>query len=204
MARGFPSMTALLGLLAVAGYQNRDKIGEMLRGTQGPGGGATSGMGASYGGHDQSGQPTPGAQRGGMLDGLLGGGGSSGMGGASGLGGLLGPVGAAGAGGLLSRGLSELMERFGQSGHRETAESWVGTGPNRQIEPTQMEQAIGQDTLSELEQRTGLPRQELIARLSRELPDAVDRYTPDGRVPDDDGDGMPDQPGQSGQPPRMA
>ena len=26
MSRGFPSMTALLGLLAVAGYQNRDKI----------------------------------------------------------------------------------------------------------------------------------------------------------------------------------
>ena len=30
MSRGFPSMTALLGLLAIAGYQNRDKIGEML------------------------------------------------------------------------------------------------------------------------------------------------------------------------------
>ena len=32
MSRGFPSMTALLGLLAIAGYQNRDKIAEMLRG----------------------------------------------------------------------------------------------------------------------------------------------------------------------------
>ena len=29
---GFPSMTALLGMLALAGYQNRDKIAEMLRG----------------------------------------------------------------------------------------------------------------------------------------------------------------------------
>ena len=26
MSRGFPSMTALLGLLAIAGYQNRDKL----------------------------------------------------------------------------------------------------------------------------------------------------------------------------------
>jgi uncharacterized protein YidB (DUF937 family) len=34
MSRGFPSMTALLGLLAVAGYQNRDKIAEFLRGAQ--------------------------------------------------------------------------------------------------------------------------------------------------------------------------
>ena len=114
MARGFPSMTALLGLLAVAGYQNRDKIGEMLRGTQGPGGGATP-------------DATPDM------------GGSSRTGGASGLGGLLGPLGAAGAGGLLSRGLSELMERFGQSGHREKAESWVGSGPNRQIEPNEID-----------------------------------------------------------------
>ena len=30
MARGTPSMLALLGLLAVAGYQNRDKIKDML------------------------------------------------------------------------------------------------------------------------------------------------------------------------------
>ena len=34
MSRGFPSMTALLGLLAIAGYQNRDKIAELLRGAQ--------------------------------------------------------------------------------------------------------------------------------------------------------------------------
>jgi uncharacterized protein YidB (DUF937 family) len=32
MSHGMPSMTALLGLIAVAGYQNRDKIAEMLGG----------------------------------------------------------------------------------------------------------------------------------------------------------------------------
>ncbi len=32
MSRGMPSMTALLGLLALAGYQNRDKLAEMLKG----------------------------------------------------------------------------------------------------------------------------------------------------------------------------
>jgi len=34
MARGMPSMLALLGLAAFAGYQNRDKIAEALRGAQ--------------------------------------------------------------------------------------------------------------------------------------------------------------------------
>ena len=30
MAKGYPSMLALLGLIAVAGYQNRDKIADMV------------------------------------------------------------------------------------------------------------------------------------------------------------------------------
>ena len=34
MSRGYPSMTALLALLAIAGYQNRDKIAEWLNAAQ--------------------------------------------------------------------------------------------------------------------------------------------------------------------------
>jgi uncharacterized protein YidB (DUF937 family) len=37
--------------------------------------------------------------------------------------------------------------------------------------------------LAALEQQTGLSQEELLARLSRELPTAVDQYTPDGRLP---------------------
>ncbi len=33
MSSGMPSMTALLGMVALAGFQNRDKIAEMLKGT---------------------------------------------------------------------------------------------------------------------------------------------------------------------------
>ena len=153
MSRGFPSMTALLGLLAIAGYQNRDKLAEML------------GTGAS----NAPGRPNPGS--GGQQGGL------------GGLGGLLGNLGGAGAGGLLSGGLGELVERFKQNGQGEIADSWVGTGPNRDVAPQQLEQAIGPDVLATLSQQTGLPRDEILARLSRELPTAVDKYTPDGRLP---------------------
>ncbi|MCP1838373.1 hypothetical protein ACVIHI_000258 [Bradyrhizobium sp. USDA 4524] len=31
MGRGMPSMTALLGLLAIAGYQNREKLAEPMK-----------------------------------------------------------------------------------------------------------------------------------------------------------------------------
>jgi uncharacterized protein YidB (DUF937 family) len=157
MARGgFPSMTALLGLLAVAGYQNRDKLSQMLRNRGGGGGGGLGG-----------GQAGPAG-----LDGLLGG--------------LAGTAAGGGLGSILGGGLGELSARFRQNGHGETVDSWVGTGPNRTVAPRDLEQAIGSDVLDDLTQQTGLSRDDILARLSRELPQAVDKYTPDGRVPNDD------------------
>jgi uncharacterized protein YidB (DUF937 family) len=149
MSRGMPSMTALLGLLAIAGYQNRDKLAEMLGGA-----GAKNAPGAST-------QP-----------------GSGGL-----LGNLTGMLGGAGAGGLLSGGIGELLEKFKQNGQGETAQSWVDDGPNKEVSPPQLKQAIGPDVLAALEQQTGLSQEELLARLSRELPTAIDKYTPDGRLP---------------------
>ena len=164
MSRGFPSMTALLGLLAVAGFQNRDKLSQMLGGAMGnQGGGLLGGAGQQPGG------------MGGGLGGLLGGGG---------LGGLLGSLGGnASPGGLVSGGLGELVDSFRQNGHGDTVDSWVGTGPNKQVAPDQLESAIGPDVLETLTQQTGLSREELLSRLSNNLPQAVDQYTPNGRVP---------------------
>jgi uncharacterized protein YidB (DUF937 family) len=166
MSRGFPSMTALLGLLAVAGYQNRDKLAEML------GGAGSNTSGAAGRGM----APPTGGQQSGGLGGLLGGSGG-------GLGGLLGGLGGGGLGGLLGGGLGELVDSFKQNGQGDVADSWVGKGPNRPIEPHQLERAIDPDVLATLTQQTGLSREELLARLARELPNAVDKYTPEGRLP---------------------
>jgi uncharacterized protein YidB (DUF937 family) len=171
MSEGMPSMTALLGMLALAGYQNRDKITEMLTGagTSGPNTGAgLSGLGGLLG----------------SLGGLLGGAGSTG-GGAGSTGGGTGSTGGGtgGAGNLLNNGLNELLDSFKQNGQGDTAQSWIEPGPNKEISPPQLKQAIGSDVLALLEQKTGLSQQELLARLSRELPSAIDKYTPDGRLP---------------------
>jgi uncharacterized protein YidB (DUF937 family) len=145
-----PSMTALLGLLALAGYQNRDKLADLLKGA------------------GNSTQPGAGNQQGplgGLLDNLS------------------GALAGGGVGGLLSGGLGELLERFKQNGQGDAAESWINKGPNKELPPPQLKQAIGPDVLAALEQQTGLSQEELLARLSRELPAAVDQYTPDGRLP---------------------
>ncbi len=155
MSRGMPSMTALLGLLAVAGYQNRDKIKEMLGGlTQSPSG--------------QTGGGSQGSQGGGAL------------------GNLGGVLSGASVGSVLSGGLRDLIERFKQNGQGTAADSWVKTGPNQPLGPEQLQQAIGPDVLNTLSQQTGLSREELLSRLTRELPAAVDKFTPDGRLPNED------------------
>jgi uncharacterized protein YidB (DUF937 family) len=151
MSRGFPSMTALLGLLAVAGYQNRDKIAEFLRGAQ-------RNPGALPSQEPQSGSAGGAANLGGMLAGTS-------------------------IGDLFSGGLRDLVDAFKQRGQGEVADSWVSRGPNKQIAPHQLEQAIGPDVLETLSRQTGLSREELLSRLSKNLPDAVDKYTPEGRIP---------------------
>lgn len=163
MARGrFPSMTALLGLLAVAGYQNREKISEMLSNRDGSGGPST----------------------GGNLGGVVGGASDGHPANTSGLEGLLGGfLGASGLDRLLGGGLSELTDRFRQNGQSQTVDSWVGTGANQDLSSNDLEQALGADTLDELSEQTGLSRDEVLARLTRDLPKAVDHYTPDGQLP---------------------
>ena len=158
MTRGFPSMTALLGLLAIAGYQNRDKLSEMLGGL----------------GQGQSGAPGQGKQANRQ-------GGQTAL--PAGLDNLLGGLGGAGVGGLLGGGLKDLVDSFKRAGQGDAAESWVGRGQNKQIAPQHLEQAIGPDVLATLSRETGLSHEELLSRLTRNLPDAVDKYTPDGRLP---------------------
>lgn len=54
MARGMPSLAALLGLVAVAGYQNRDKIGEFMKGLKSSQGGTTIPGGTMQGRTEQA------------------------------------------------------------------------------------------------------------------------------------------------------
>src|SRR3984893_2185648 len=148
MSRGTPSMTALLALLAVARYQNRDKIAQWRTAAQRKAGTLA--------------QAPSGAGLPGNLGAILGG---------------------AGIGDLLGGGLRDLVNTFKQAGQGDVADSWVGRGANKQIAPSQLEQAIGPDVLETLSQHTGLSRDEILSRLSKNLPEAVDKYTPEGRIP---------------------
>ena len=174
MARGMPSMLALLGLLAVAGYQNRDKISGAIddlkaRSPQGPDGApdVLGGITNSLGGLFNGGPTTQDGTRA-----------SSG-----GFGDILSGLGAGG----LAGGLGDLLGSFRNAGQAEVADSWITPGvPTQGLRPDQVEQAIGSENLAELAQRTGLSRDELIERLARTIPEAVDKLTPNGEMPTDE------------------
>lgn len=124
---------AMLGVLA---YQNRDKIGDMIRGV---------------------GDRNPNDPQGGILDQL-----SKGVSGTA---------------------LGDILDRFRGAGVGSKVDSWVGTGPNEPIQPSEVEAAIDEDTLTSLSMQTGLSREDLISRITRDLPEAVNKMTPSGEMP---------------------
>jgi uncharacterized protein YidB (DUF937 family) len=164
MASNNNQLIALLGLLAVAGYQNRDKIGEVLGSLTGQRQG-TAGAAPSTGG--------------GGLGGALGGGGLGGLLGS--LGGMFG--GSAPSAGNITGGLGQLVDQMTQNGHGSAVQSWVTDGPGRELDEGQLEQALGGNTLDALVKQTGLSKDELLSRLRAVLPSAVDKLTPDGVLP---------------------
>jgi uncharacterized protein YidB (DUF937 family) len=117
----------------------------------------------------------------GGLGGALGGGGLSDLM-KGGLGGLL--AGGA-AGSILSGGLGDLLKQFQEKGQGDAANSWVSTGPNKQIAPGDLASALGADQINSLAAQTGMSSDELLKGLSQYLPDVINHLTPDGRVPNE-------------------
>ena len=97
-----------------------------------------------------------------------------------------GALGGALGGGSLGAGLKDLLDRFRQNGQEDKVQSWVSTDANKSIAPNELEQALGEERIQWLVEQTGMPREQLLDGLSGELPQAIDKLTPDGRLPTDE------------------
>jgi uncharacterized protein YidB (DUF937 family) len=89
------------------------------------------------------------------------------------------------AGSFISGGLGDLLKQFQQSGHGDTANSWVSPGPNKPISVDDLANVLGADQINTLTSQTGLSRDELLAGLSKHLPEVVNQLTPAGRLPNE-------------------
>jgi uncharacterized protein YidB (DUF937 family) len=134
------------------------------------------GLGGLLGGLTRGGVPSgrlPNAAPSGGLEDLLKGG----------LGGLLG---GAAAGTVLNSGLNDLLKQFQNNGLKDVTDSWVNTGPNKDISTSDLAKSIGIDDIDTIANRVGISRDDLLTGLQQQLPDFVDQLTPQGRLPTDE------------------
>jgi uncharacterized protein YidB (DUF937 family) len=82
-----------------------------------------------------------------------------------------------------SGGLAGLVQTFREKGLGDVVSSWISTGPNLPISASQIQSALGNDTLRRLAEKAGLPLDAVSSQLAEVLPTAVDTLTPEGKVP---------------------
>jgi uncharacterized protein YidB (DUF937 family) len=107
----------------------------------------------------------------GMFDGLLGG--------------VVGAEMATVVNGLIEKhgGIQGIVSQLEQQGLGGTVRSWVGTGANQPITADQIHQAFGSDAVKQLAAKMGMSPEDLAAKLSQVLPQAIDKLTPGGVAP---------------------
>ena len=104
----------------------------------------------------------------GMLDGLLGG--------------VVGAEMVTVVNGLIEKhgGVQGVIAQLEQQGLGGTVRSWVGSGANQPITPDQVHQAFGSDVVKQLAAKVGMSPEDMAAKLSQILPQAIDKLTPGG------------------------
>ena len=83
-----------------------------------------------------------------------------------------------------SGGLSGLVQSFQEKGLGGIISSWIGTGQNAPITSEQIKEVLGNDRIQNLAAKAGISTDEVAAKLSEQLPNVVDKVTPDGVVPE--------------------
>ena len=80
-------------------------------------------------------------------------------------------------------GIQGLLAKFQQSGLDDILQSWLGTGENKSISPTQVEDVFGKQELQQAAQQAGVKDEaEASDLLSQFLPQLVDKLSPNGAV----------------------
>lgn len=86
-----------------------------------------------------------------------------------------------------SGGMAGLVQSFQEKGFGGIISSWIGTGENLPISADQIQQVIGSDVVQNLAAKFGIPTEELSGKLAEFLPSAIDKMTPNGTLPEEEG-----------------
>lgn len=80
-------------------------------------------------------------------------------------------------------GLGGLLAQLQAAGLDNVVKSWIGTGQNQPVQPDELGDALGKKTVTQLADKAGCSKDDLLAQLSAALPGLIDKLTHDGRIP---------------------
>jgi len=80
-------------------------------------------------------------------------------------------------------GLSAIVAKLQQAGFGNQVKSWIGNGHNLPITAEQLQQVLGSDAVKQLAAKFNILVDQITQILAQQLPKAVDRASPDGKLP---------------------
>ncbi len=85
--------------------------------------------------------------------------------------------------------VSGLLEKLQQGGLANEVSSWLGNGANLPLNTDQLKAALGNAQLQQMAQSMGIPVDQVLEALSKYLPTAVDKMSPNGELEEPAADG---------------
>lgn len=90
--------------------------------------------------------------------------------------------------GLIAQGgFGGFLDKFRNAGLGNLVSSWISRGDNTPLTNDQVETALGRDAVDSIAADAGVDRKTATAALGGIIPSIVDKLTPDGEVPDEQG-----------------
>jgi len=86
-------------------------------------------------------------------------------------------------------GLDAVVKNFQESGFKRQVDSWISTGKNEAISSIEVGQAVGVEKLKKLADAAGVDFDKARDLLAEYLPIAIDKATPEGKLPPKDNKG---------------
>ncbi|MBN2586364.1 MAG: DUF937 domain-containing protein [Candidatus Fermentibacteraceae bacterium] len=81
-----------------------------------------------------------------------------------------------------SGGVTSVIEMFSSNGLGQKAQSWVGGGPNEDLEPEQVQQVFGGSLIGKVASALGVNSGQASSVVAKLLPEVVNQITPKGEV----------------------
>ena len=80
-------------------------------------------------------------------------------------------------------GMQGILAKLQASGMDKQVMSWIGHGQNEPVSGAEIKQAVDPQQLSQVAQQCGMTQDEVADHVAQALPEAVDKATPGGAVP---------------------